>query len=107
MLYHLDENQNAPSWAGSTLSMLKYNSDPKILQSFIEAVYRFGTRRIKLINSNGKDVVKVVPVALFDVLDGKNTGDYIARVEPSVEGGRKMGARLADVVWKEYPWGRE
>lgn len=28
MLYFLDENSNAPSWAGATLATLKYNSEP-------------------------------------------------------------------------------
>ena len=31
---------------------------------------------------------------LFGVLDGKNTGDYVQRVEPSVSGGRKLAAAL-------------
>ena len=33
---------------------------------------------------------EVIPTPLFNVLEGKRTEDYIATVEPSVMGGRKM-----------------
>jgi hypothetical protein len=39
---------------------------------------------------------QVIPVPLFHVLDGKNSRDYIARVEPSSQGGRKMAEYLLD-----------
>ena len=35
----------------------------------------------------------VVPIALADALDGRDTRDYHQRVEPSIQGGRKI-ARL-------------
>ena len=35
---------------------------------------------------------------LFNVLDGKNSNDYIARVEPSATGGRKMAEFLLDII---------
>ena len=41
---------------------------------------------------------KVIPTALFHALDGKNSRDYIARVEPSSEGGRKMAEYLLDMI---------
>jgi hypothetical protein len=31
-------------------------------------------------------------------MDGKNKGDYSARVEPSAEGGRKMALKLKEIV---------
>jgi hypothetical protein len=40
---------------------------------------------------------------LFNVLDGKRSGDYIARVEPSAIGGRKMAEFLLDLI--ESPGG--
>lgn len=40
----------------------------------------------------------VIPVPLFNVLDGKNPHDYIARVEPSSQGGRKVAEYLLDVI---------
>jgi hypothetical protein len=35
---------------------------------------------------------------LFHVLDGKTTSDYIARVEPSPTGGKKMAEFFLDVI---------
>jgi hypothetical protein len=37
-------------------------------------------------------------VPLFNALDGKNSSDYIARVEPSSQGGRKMAEYLLDMI---------
>ena len=38
----------------------------------------------------------MIPVALFDVLDGKCSDDYVARVEPSASGGEKMADLILD-----------
>ena len=35
---------------------------------------------------------------LFNVLDGKCSDDYVARVEPSASGGEKMAEYLLDVI---------
>lgn len=40
----------------------------------------------------------VVPVPLFHVLDGKDPDDYVARVEPSSQGGRKVAEYLLNVM---------
>ena len=39
---------------------------------------------------------KVVPIPMFKTLDGKDTNDYDNRVEPSVQGGKKLGK----MFWK-------
>jgi hypothetical protein len=44
----------------------------------------------------------VVPVPLFEALDGKNTDDYVQRVEPSVQGGRKMAKLLLRKAFGTY-----
>ena len=36
---------------------------------------------------------------LFDCLDGKTTEDYAQRVEPSVQGGRKIAAGLLERLY--------
>ena len=36
------------------------------------------------------------------MLDGKDTDDYVARVEPSAKGGEKMGKAIIEKVLKEY-----
>jgi hypothetical protein len=41
---------------------------------------------------------EVIPFPLFEVLDGKNTEDYLQRVEPSPSGGQKMGEALFAAV---------
>ena len=41
---------------------------------------------------------QVIPVPLFHALDGKTTNDYVARVEPSSQGGRKMAEYILDMI---------
>ena len=41
---------------------------------------------------------QVIPVALFNVLDGQNSQDYIARVEPSPRGGDKMAEYILSIL---------
>jgi len=65
-----------------------YNSNPKKLQLLIKKIFEQATSNIKI---NGSEVI---PIPFFDVLDGKITDDYIARVEPSVSGGRKLAEFL-------------
>ena len=38
-------------------------------------------------------------LALFDVLDPKDSSDYIHRVEPSSRGGDKMGAAILKALY--------
>lgn len=96
MLYFLDENKNANSWAGATLGALRYNSKPEMLQHLIRQCYEHGTKTVKIEGS------KVVYLPFFEVLDGKDTTDYVARVEPSAKGGMKMGKAIWDKVNEEY-----
>ena len=46
---------------------------------------------------------EVIPVPFFNVLDGKNSADYIARVEPSSQGGKKMAEYILDVIEANSP----
>lgn len=41
---------------------------------------------------------EVIPIPLFRSLDGTRSGDYVARVEPSASGGRKMAELLLDAI---------
>jgi len=41
---------------------------------------------------------EVIPVPLFNALNGKDPADYIARVEPSSQGGEKMAEYLLDMI---------
>ena len=59
----------------------------------IRQVFHLATRRIRIPG------VEVVPVPLFEVLDGQESADYVQRVEPSPRGGQKMAAALMDAIF--------
>ncbi|KAK5111669.1 hypothetical protein LTR62_004774 [Meristemomyces frigidus] len=79
-----------PGWAESQLKMLGYNRDPGQLQAVIKKVYELATLEMKL------EGTTVVPCALYEAMDGSALQDYTARVEPSVDGGRKMAELIME-----------
>eukprot|EP01062_Namystynia_karyoxenos_P036916 TRINITY_DN26889_c0_g1_i1.p1 TRINITY_DN26889_c0_g1~~TRINITY_DN26889_c0_g1_i1.p1 ORF type:complete len:366 (+),score=87.89 TRINITY_DN26889_c0_g1_i1:67-1164(+) len=83
MIYNLDE-ANVSSWANGALCCLCYTCCPSMLQFRMRYVYQLATRSLSVPGT------EVVPVHLAEALDGKDTGDYLQRVEPSSQGGRKM-----------------
>lgn len=91
MIYFPDED-GAGSWADGALGCMCYNSNPSKLQSAIRAVFRLATSRISIPGT------EVIPFPLYEVLNGSDTEDYLQRVEPSPEGGRKMAAAFADAI---------
>jgi hypothetical protein len=95
MIYYPDEANN-PAWAGAALGALGYNKNPVKLQAIIAKGFQ---EAISMIHIPG---TRVIPVPLFRVLDGKNTNDYVQRVEPSAEGGRKMAEFLMDIITREH-----
>ena len=40
----------------------------------------------------------MIPVPLYHILDGKSTADYVARVEPSPTGGKKLAEYFLDII---------
>ena len=94
MIYYLDEVAGN-SWADGVLAKLGYNSNPGKLQLLIRTVFALATQKISV------DGVEVRAFPLFEVLDGKTTEDYVQRVEPSSQGGEKMGRALVDFVEQE------
>lgn len=88
-IYYPDET-SGDSWAEHSLSALGYNQNPARLQLLIDGIFRDATSQIKVKGT------KIIPIALSSVMDGKNTNDYVARVEPSVEGGEKMAGLFLD-----------
>ena len=91
MIYYPDETPSG-SWADQVLQLLGYDSDPTKLQTLIRKTFQHATSRITVPGS------VVIPVPLFEVLDGKNQEDYRARVEPSALGGQKMAAQFLDLL---------
>lgn len=67
---------------------LGYNTDPSHLQQVIRKIFEQGTSKISIPGTT------VLPIPMYEALDGKDTGDYVQRVEPSIQGGRKMAAQF-------------
>eukprot|EP00940_MAST-03C_sp_MAST-3C-sp2_P000397 g397.t1 len=95
MIYYPDERATG-SWADCALSLLGYNRNPSKLQLLIRKMFEEATRRIDITGT------RVIPVALYDALDGKQTGDYVARVEPSETGGEKMAKLIYERIQASY-----
>jgi lysophospholipase L1-like esterase len=88
MLYYLDERPGG-SWADPVLSKLGYDRDPAKLQLILSTMCERLTRHGLHIEGN-----RVAICPLFEALDGSDPADYCERVEPSVQGGRKMAERI-------------
>jgi hypothetical protein len=92
MIYFPDEAVTG-SWADRVLGYLRYNTEPEKLQTAIRAIYKAATCEIREVGG-----VPVVPLPLFEHLDGKDTNDYVARVEPSAQGGAKMARAIIAAI---------
>jgi hypothetical protein len=53
------------------LEDLNYDENPVIFQEIIKKSYNEGLKKVQI------DGVKIIPVPLFEVLDGKDTKDYV------------------------------
>jgi hypothetical protein len=76
------------SWADRQLKLLGYGRDPGHLQAGIRSIYESALNKIRI------EGTEVISCPLYEVMDGKNAKDYVERVEPSVQGGRKMAEYL-------------
>jgi hypothetical protein len=91
MIYYPDEMADG-SWADGTLSALGYNNNPAKLQLVIRKIFALATQHISIPGS------EVIAVPLFLSLDGKDSSQYVQRVEPSVKGGKEMARLLVDAM---------
>lgn len=91
MIYFPDEHTTG-SWADTTLGYLGYNSNPTKLQEIIRQIFIHATSEITIEGS------QVIPVPLYEVMDGKISSDYVERVEPSSTGGQKMANKFIDLI---------
>eukprot|EP00045_Choanoeca_perplexa_P013002 m.144900 g.144900 ORF g.144900 m.144900 type:complete len:357 (+) comp16209_c0_seq10:81-1151(+) len=80
------------SWADRTLKALGYDSNPAKLQLIIRTIFEFASKDLTI------DGTKVIPVPLFEVLDPNDQTDYVQRVEPSVQGGKKMADTFLQLI---------
>ncbi|CAN8064856.1 unnamed protein product [Agarophyton chilense] len=99
-LYFPDEAL-VPSWASFILRALRYNSHPEGLQRLIESVYEAAASTFQILG------VRVVTVPFYRVMNGKDTNLYVARVEPSEQGGQAMATLLRNVIKKELEGQRQ
>jgi hypothetical protein len=90
-IYYLDEKKG-DGWADGVLNALGYNDNPEKLQLCIRKIFEFATSKIEI------EGIKVIPVPMFEILDGKDTNDYVARVEPSKQGGEKLGKAFVKYI---------
>ncbi|KAJ3322022.1 hypothetical protein HDV06_003622 [Boothiomyces sp. JEL0866] len=87
MIYYLDEQEKG-GWADRVLQILNYKRNPGKVQKVIETLFLQATCNIKI------EGTRVIPVPLYEAMNGKDTNDYVQRVEPSENGGRKMALLL-------------
>ena len=80
------------SWADTQLKTLGYGWYPGQLQAAIEQIHASATAELIV------EGTTVIPCALYEALDGKREEDYVARVEPSVKGGRRMAELLSEKI---------
>lgn len=95
MIYYPDETATG-SWADAALSGLRYDQDPGKLQAAIRAMFDLAISRICIPG------VDVEGFPLFEVLDGSNSSDYVARVEPSASGGKKMAIAFMNKLLEDH-----
>lgn len=87
MIYYPDV-KSGNGWAEWPLKLLGYNKNPAKLQAIIRLIFK---RAISDIELNG---IRVIPFPMFAIMDGKDTTDYVERVEPSASGGLKLAKAL-------------
>lgn len=91
MIYYPDQ-QMTGSWADRTLGYLGYNANPKKLQVAIDQIFRYATSKIKIPG------IEVIPFPMYKILNGKDTNDYVQRVEPSKKGGEKLAKAFVKLI---------
>eukprot|EP00400_MALV-I_sp_L67-5_P000712 gene712-59_t len=93
-------------WADTALSAMGYSTqkNPDRLQLMIRSAFEHATCQIRLRGIADHDVI---PVPLFEILDPLNKHDYVARVDPSPQGGRKMASKFLDAIQRPGMSSRE
>eukprot|EP00961_Rhodomonas_salina_P247016 3337429-Rhodomonas_salina.3 len=97
MLYYLNQNLGT-CWADDMLKKLGYNSNPAKLQLIIRTLFH-AIREKRVASHLADEATTVHHMQLFAVLDPSDSSNYVERVEPSVEGGRKMADAILQVCY--------
>eukprot|EP00397_Hematodinium_sp_SG-2012_P012020 GEMP01012175.1.p1 GENE.GEMP01012175.1~~GEMP01012175.1.p1 ORF type:complete len:688 (+),score=125.85 GEMP01012175.1:314-2377(+) len=92
MTYFIDDQTDYDAWVNSTLCKLGCKVDPVQLKCIIRAIFQHATKKIRIPGT------EVIPVPLYETLNGLCSEDYETFVEPSVQGGGKLARSLFDCV---------
>lgn len=84
------------SWANTALGALDYDKNPAKLQAAITFMFENATKQIQI------EGTQVIPLALGNVLDSSDPQDYVARVEPSSQGGQKMANSILELIHQDH-----
>ena len=86
MFYYPDQS-SVDGWAGPVLRAIGYHQNPARVERLIRKAFQEAIATIQI-----PGCPQVIPVPLYQVLDGKSPADYVASVEPSAVGGNKLAA---------------
>ena len=92
-MYYYPDEQISNSWSDKVLYYLGYNTNPKKLQEVIKQIFIHAISKIDI-----DDCTEIIPFAMYSVLNGKNTKDYVQRLEPSNQGGQKLAKELVNLI---------
>ena len=87
-------------WADTALMLMGYGQWPGRLQLIMRSIYDAVTQ--ELIGTTGTGLT-VLP--LYDIFDPRIEKDYVARVEPSASGGKKIAAAIVRITCPPVPEG--
>ena len=79
------------SWADGILNTLKYDKNYENVHILIQQLFKTSTKNIRVYD------IQMVPVALYEVLNCEDEGDYVERVEPSAQGSWKMAKEFVSL----------
>ncbi len=98
VIYYPDMNAKAASWANVVLKAIGYNTTPATVQNVIDRVVVDVRTQVTAgtVNAQAGRVA-----ALSEALNGTHTYDYVARVEPSAQGGIKIAQLFVKILREE------
>lgn len=76
------------SWANNMLNILRYDTEYNKIHTIIDIIYKECICKLN----------NVTPLSLSDVLDYTSSDDYVARVEPSETGGKKIAQAIINSI---------
>lgn len=81
------------------LSLLGYFRNPSRVQSILRGVYDRASAPLAEIATKELGC-PVVTLPLYEVMDSRDSNDYVQKVEPSAAGGAKIAAAVVDLAAK-------